>query len=82
MYPDPSPMMKHDDFVNDCNRLCAGFYGVKDKSLCTEDAWEPDWEGYVKRCCYDYALCKVETVWSTRTALFATRFLFFMHALR
>lgn len=55
-------MIKHDDFVQDCNRLCQGFYGVKDKSLCTEDAWESDWQVYAKRCCWEYALCKVESV--------------------
>jgi hypothetical protein len=55
-------MLKHDDFIADCNHLCQSFYGVKDKSLCTEEAWEPDWEIYAKRCCWEFALCKVETV--------------------
>mmetsp|Transcript_42242 Transcript_42242/g.112950 ORF Transcript_42242/g.112950 Transcript_42242/m.112950 type:complete len:112 (+) Transcript_42242:219-554(+) len=62
MYPDPSVMMKHDDFISDCNRLCQSFYGVKDKSLCTEDAWESDWDKYAKRCCWGYAHCQVDTV--------------------
>ena len=62
VYHDPSYMYPRDDYLADCVVLCKKFWGVVDKSLCSEKTFQRDWIRYANRCCRDRGTCHISSV--------------------